>query len=42
MKKMPMVSLLLSACPDEPEWMFEVQICEVEGGFATVQEVILF
>lgn len=24
---------------EEPEWLFDVQMCEAEGGFATVQDM---
>lgn len=40
MKKILMISLLMAACSGEPDWMFDVQMCEAEGGFASVQDMI--
>ena len=41
MKNLLIISLLLSACSgeSEPDWMFDVQMCEAEGGFATVEDM---
>jgi len=31
--------LFLCACsPDDPEWLFDVEMCELEGGLATVEQ----
>lgn len=41
MKKLLIISLFLAACSGEndPDWLFDVQMCEAEGGFATVQDM---